>query len=102
MLQERVRVRDEPLLTLQLYPDNDQDMHRREILNVLERAAQDNYFIAQMTTDGDEALQSYHLNWQEKAALLSGDIRWIEMRLGSKLDARLRTWLDCRLEQEIW
>lgn len=69
---------------------------------MLERAAKDNSFIAQLTYRGDEALQGYDLTWQERAALLSGDIRWIEERLGKKLDARQRTWLDCRLQQEIW
>jgi hypothetical protein len=43
----------------------------------------------------------YDLSDEAKAALLSGDINWIEDRVG-KLDARLRTWLDCRLQQEIW
>jgi hypothetical protein len=70
-------------------------------LSVLERAAQDDEFVAQLTHHGQKALQSYDLSWQEKAALLSGDIRWIEARLG-KLGPRLRTWLDCRLQQEIW
>jgi hypothetical protein len=59
------------------------------------------HFIAELTHHGDEALQSYDLSWQEEAALLSGDIRWIEARVG-KLSPRLRTWLDCRLEQENW
>jgi hypothetical protein len=72
-----------------------------EIRCVLERAADDNGFIAELTYRGAKALEGYKLTLQAKAALLSGDIRWIEARLG-KLDARLRTWLDCRLAQEIW
>lgn len=72
-----------------------------EILSVLERAADDNGFIAELTYRGAKALEGYKLTLQAKAALLSGDIRWIEARLG-KLNDRLRTWLDCRLGQEIW
>jgi hypothetical protein len=72
-----------------------------EMLRVLERAAADNAFIADLTYRGAQALEGYKLTLQAKAALLSGDIRWIEARLG-KLSARLRTWLDCRLGQEIW
>jgi hypothetical protein len=72
-----------------------------EIQRVLERAADDNGFIAELTYRGAKALEGYKLTLQAKAALLSGDIRWIEARLG-KLNARLRTWLDCRLAQEIW
>jgi hypothetical protein len=72
-----------------------------EILRVLDRAAEDNGFIAELTYQGSKALEGYKLSLKAKAALLSGDIRWIEARLG-KLNARLRTWLDCRLQQEIW
>ena len=72
-----------------------------EIQRVLERAADDNGFIAELTYRGAKALEGYKLTLQAKAALLSGDVRWIEARLG-KLNARLRTWLDCRLAQEIW
>lgn len=77
------------------------EVNAAEILRVLDRAANDDRFIAQLTYHGSEALQDYDLTNEEKAALLSGDIRWIEARVG-KLDARLRTWLDCRLQQEIW
>jgi hypothetical protein len=73
----------------------------KEILRVLDRAAVDNSFIAELTYRGSKALEAYRLTLKAKAALLSGDIRWIEARVG-KLDARLRTWLDCRLQQEIW
>ena len=72
-----------------------------EILRVLDRAAEDNGFIAELTYRGAQALDGYKLTLQAKAALAGGDIRWIEARVG-KLDARLRTWLDCRLQQEIW
>ena len=101
MLQEKVLVREKPIAVFRVRPGHGRDVHRREILRVLERAAQDSHFIAQLTHRGQEALQSYNLSWQEKAALLSGDIRWMEAHLGG-LNARLRTWLDCRLEQERW
>jgi hypothetical protein len=101
MLQERVVVQDKPAAVLRVRPSYRSDVHRKEILSVLARAAKDNDFIAQLTHHGHEALENYNLSWQEEAALLSGDIRWIEARLG-KLSPQLRTWLDCRLEQENW
>ena len=101
MFQEKVLVRDELVAVSRAQPGYDRDVHLKEILRVLERAAGDNDFIAQLTYRGDEALREYDLSWQEGAALLSGDVRWIEARLG-KLGARLRTWLDCRLQQEKW
>jgi len=54
-----------------------------------------------LTEQGSKALAGYNLTFEEKAALLCGDIRWIEARLG-KLNKRLSTWLCCRLQQEIW
>ena len=104
MLQEHVSVQDKiidafiPPLTYLSYRE---DVNREEILSVLARAAEDDDFIAQLTYRGSEALQGYNLTTDEKAALLSGDIGWIEARVG-KLDARLCTWPECRLQQEIW
>lgn len=78
-----------------------EDTDKREILKVLDRASRDEGFIAQLTYRGSQALKEYRLSIEAKAALLSGDIRWIEALVG-KLDARLSTWLNCRLQQEIW
>ena len=46
-----------------------------------------------------EAVKDYGLSQEERAALASGDIRWIEKNTG-KLDERLMTWLNFRLQQE--
>ena len=106
MLQEQVTVQnriesDFPLVSPLTYVWYDEEVDTAEILRVLERAADDARFIAQLTHNGSRALQGYDLTEEAKAALLSGDIRWVEGHVG-KLDARLRTWLDCRLQQEIW
>lgn len=74
---------------------------RKEIIRLLERAADDTGFIARLTYDGSKALRGYNLTLEEKAALLSGDIRWVEAHIG-QLDGHLSTWLWCRLQQEIW
>ena len=71
------------------------------VVTVLERAADDPDFIAQLTYQGSKTLQDYDLTLEEKAVLLSGDINWIETHIG-KLDERLSTWMECRLQQEIW
>jgi hypothetical protein len=72
-----------------------------ELIRVLERAADDPGFIAQLSSQGSWALRGYRLSLEEQVALVSGDMRWLEARLG-KLDARLRTWPECRLQQESW
>ena len=76
-------------------------MCKAHVLKVLDRAADDNAFIGQLTDHSSEALDGYSLTSRERAALLSGDIRWIEAHVG-KLTERLRTWLGCRLQQEAW
>ena len=73
----------------------------RPVLSVLERAAQDNNFLAQLAESPTEALKAYDLTQEERAALAAGDIRRIESWVG-KLDERLKTWLIARLAQEKW
>jgi hypothetical protein len=75
--------------------------NRKEILRVLERAAKDPGFIAEIAKRGSVALGDYHLTLEEKAALISGDIRWIESRVG-KLTDRQCTLLNCMLQREAW
>jgi hypothetical protein len=82
-------------------PTSSIKVSRTELMKVLERAASDDNFIAQLTYYGSKALRDYNLSSEEKAALLSGDIQWIERNTGT-LDERLRTWLWCRLQQEAW
>lgn len=74
---------------------------RRGLLDVLELAAKDDAFLAALTEEGSDALKAFSLTWEEKAALLSGDIRWIEERYGA-LEPASKRWLLCRLQQERW
>jgi len=71
------------------------------VLGVLDRAVRDNAFLARLAENPAEALKEYELSTEERAALMSGDIRKIESWVG-KLDERLRTWLMLRLSQEKW
>jgi hypothetical protein len=74
---------------------------RSALVQVLERAAEDPGFMAQLTSYGSRALRGYRLSPEEQAALASGDINCLEAHLG-KLDGRLRAWPESRLQQEIW
>jgi len=74
---------------------------RETILEVLERAADDHQFLAQLAEDPAKVLREYNLTSEERAALASGDLRRIESWVG-KLDKRLSTWIWCRLQQEKW
>lgn len=76
-------------------------VNRNEILRVLERAAHDPEFMAEVADRGSEALRSYHLTLPEKAALVSGDIGWIEGQIGDLTRAQC-TLLTCMLQREAW
>jgi len=101
VIGQKVWTQDRPASTWWTEREDQDEVNHEELVRVLVRAADDNGFISRLTHDGEEALRPYSLTWREKAALLSGDIRWLEARLG-KLNARLRTWPECRLQQEIW
>jgi len=68
---------------------------------VLGKARDDTNFLARLAEDPEQTLKDYDLTSEEKAALASGDIRWIESKLGT-LDEPLRVWLTARLAQEKW
>lgn len=88
-------------LTAPVAPLRDRRANRREILQVLERAARDPGFVAEIADRGSAALSEYRLALEEKAALVSGDIRWIETRIGG-LTGRQCTLLNCLLQREAW
>jgi formate dehydrogenase alpha subunit len=73
----------------------------KAVLAVLDRATQDNAFLARLAENPAEALKEYDLTPEERIAIASGDIRKIESWVG-KLDERLKKWLVARLAQEKW
>ena len=87
----------------QITASTDETLTKREaILAVLARAADEPEFLARLRDNPHEALREYYtLTWEERAALASGDIKKVEGWVG-KLDARLATWLWCRLSQAQW
>lgn len=82
-------------------PETQEIIHKEEILKVLERAASDSEFIANLLYQGSEALEKYDLTGPEKLAILTGDIEWIEGQIGS-LTPNQKRWLEQRLGAEIW
>lgn len=73
----------------------------REVLEVLERASGDSRFAAELAEQGAGALEEYNLSSEARAALLSGDIKWIESHVG-RLTESQRSWLSRWLQQEKW
>ena len=100
-LAEVVRAQLEELIRTKLEEPLALDRGGKVLLEVLAKARDDSNFLARLAENPAEALKGYDLTSEEKAALASGDIRWIESKLGT-LDEPLRTWLNARLAQEKW
>lgn len=77
------------------------DAETMALISVLARARDDTAFLAQLSDNPDKALAGYNVSSEAKAALASGDIHWLEDKVGF-LDGPLRTWLTSRLSQEKW
>lgn len=73
----------------------------RAILSVLERASEDNRFLAALIENPVGTLKSYSLTPAHLAALADGDIDAIENWVGP-MDKRIRTWVKSRLQKERW
>ncbi len=82
-------------------PESQMLLHPAEVLLVLERAAREPNFTADLFFNGADALDGYNLTSAEKLAILTGDINWIEEHIGP-LSGEQRRWLEQRLSAEIW
>ena len=82
-------------------PEEQELIHKEEMIKVLERASSDSEFIANLLYQGADALEEYELTGPERLAVLTGDIEWIEEQIGP-LTATQKRWLEQRLSAEIW
>ena len=83
-----------------LMPEQRALVHKEEILRVLERAVADTEFVYKLLHRWADALEEYDLTGSEKLALLTGDIEWIEKRVGPLTDKQKR-WLQRPLSAEV-
>ena len=86
---------------LQTQPVGYIDTETQTLISVLARARDDARFMSKLSENPNRALKAYDLTPEAKAALESGDVRWLVSRVGT-LDEPLRTWLSSRLAQEKW
>ncbi len=82
-------------------PEEQEVMHKEEMIKILERAASDSKFIYDLLYYGADALDEYDLTGPEKLAIWTGDIEWIEKHIG-QLTPLQRRWLELRKKSEIW
>ena len=71
------------------------------VKEVLRLAGRDPRFGARLLTEGSRSLSGFALSSEAKAAILSGDIVWIEKKCG-ELSSEERQWLQQRLQVETW
>lgn len=68
-------------------------MSTKAMLEVFERAADNvearNEFLLGVVEKGSAALEGLDLTWEEKAAIISGDVQFIESRIDGKLEQRI-------------
>ncbi|MBN2035078.1 MAG: response regulator [Deltaproteobacteria bacterium] len=76
-------------------------IQRREVLRVLDRTSQDLHFWRDLMQAGSEVLTDYHLSSEAKAAIVSGDLRWINENVGELTQKQLM-FIYKRLEREAW
>lgn len=76
-------------------------IQRREVSRVLDRTAQDLGFWKELMETGSEGLQDYHLSNEAKAAIVSGDLKWIHENVGELTQKQLK-FIYKRLEREAW
>jgi len=76
-------------------------IQKREVIKVLNRTSEDETFWTELMENGSEALQDYHLSDEAKAAIISGDLKWINERVGELTQKQLM-FIFKRLEREAW
>lgn len=83
-------------------PSEEQDTaHKEEMIKVLEKGACDKAFIFDLLNHGADTLDEYDLSGLEKLAILTGDVEWIEGKVGP-LTPPQRRWLELRKNSEVW
>ncbi len=99
-----VKVKKEAVPEVKVAPavtEQERLIQRREVSRVLDRTTQDRSFWRDLMEVGSEALSGYHLSNEAKAAIVSGDLRWINQNVGELTQKQLM-FIYKRLEREAW
>ena len=76
-------------------------IQKREVIQVLNRTWEDSDFWLDLMENGSEALAQYRLSSQARAAITSGDLKWINENVGELTQKQLM-FIYKRLEREAW
>ena len=101
-VETALRYREKPSMeTLIAQTQNERLIQRQEVIRVLERAHQNRAFWRDLVEKGSEALRDYRLSSNAKAAIVSGDLKWIQENVGELTEDQL-LFIYRRLEGEVW
>lgn len=81
--------------------EEDKLIQKREVIRVLNRAAEDTDFWVDLMENGPIALDEYRLSHEARAAITSGDLNWINTHVGELTQKQLM-FIFKRLEREAW
>jgi DNA-binding response OmpR family regulator len=76
-------------------------IQKREVIQALNRTAEDGNFWRDLMETGTTALESYNLSNEARAAIASGDLKWINENVGELTQKQLM-FIYKRLEREAW
>lgn len=76
-------------------------IQKQEVTRVLNRTVEDTNFWRDMMEGVSDVLKEYHLSSEAKAAILSGDLGWINKNVG-ELTRKQLAFIFARLEREAW
>jgi len=76
-------------------------IQKRQVTQVLNRTTADRDFWRELMEKGSEALEGYQLSLEAKAAIVSGDLKWINEHVGELTQKQLM-FIYKRLEREAW
>jgi len=76
-------------------------VHKREVLLVLDRTNRDVSFAKNLLDGDSSALEAYDLSWEARAAITSGDLKWLNKNVGELTDEQM-IFVNKRLQREVW
>jgi DNA-binding response OmpR family regulator len=76
-------------------------IQKQEVMRILERATQDTDFWGDLLENGSNALKDYQLSRSARAAIISGDLDWLQKNVGELTKEQVELILS-RLEREVW
>jgi DNA-binding response OmpR family regulator len=76
-------------------------IQKREVIEALNRTTEDRDFWRDLMENGAMALEGYNLSSEARAAIASGDLKWINENVGELTQKQLM-FIYKRLEREAW